>query len=213
MYAAEHAARHPDRPAIIMEPGGETVTYGQYEARANQLAHFLRAQGLRRGDHIAILSRNCPEMLEVEAAAERTGCYFTLVNSYLASDEVAYIVDNCRARIFFAAAALAEVASAAAARCPGVERFVMLDGAPTDARWEGLETVAGHLPTTPVADEELGAAMLYSSGTTGRPKGILRALSVSTPAEAAASGGIQFLRRLFQFDEHMTYLNPAPLYH
>ncbi len=97
MYAAEHAATHPDQPAVIMAGRGDVVTYREYEQRANRLAHALRRHGLQRGDHIAVLSENDPWMLGIEAAAERTGLYYTLVNSYLSAEEVAYIVDNSRA--------------------------------------------------------------------------------------------------------------------
>ncbi|HLW45960.1 MAG TPA: AMP-binding protein, partial [Acidimicrobiales bacterium] len=171
MYAAAHAAEHPDQPAVVMSPSGEVVTYRAFEERANQTAHLLRGAGLRRGDHIAVLSRNSPTMLAVEAAAERTGLYFTLVNSYLSPDEVAYVVDNCRAGVFFAGTSVAEVAEAAARRCPKLERRVVMPdsglaesgGAPVPG-WSRLETLVSDLPTTPIADEQLGAAMLYSSG-------------------------------------------------
>jgi long-chain acyl-CoA synthetase len=218
MYAAAHAAEHPDQPAVVMSPSGEVVTYRAFEERANQIAHLLRGAGLRRGDHIAVLSRNSPTMLAVEAAAERTGLYFTLVNSYLSPDEVAYIVDNCRARVFFAGTSVAEVAEAAASRCPKLERRVLMaDSGPVESGgapipgWSRLETLVSGLPTTPIGDEQLGAAMLYSSGTTGQPKGILRPLPEMSPSESLAV--MQFIRRLFGYREGMTYLNPAPLYH
>jgi acyl-CoA synthetase (AMP-forming)/AMP-acid ligase II len=81
---------HPDRAAIIMATSGETVTYGEYEARCNQVAHFLRSAGLQRGDHISVFMENNPRLLEIAGGAERTGLYFTLINKYLAPDEVAY---------------------------------------------------------------------------------------------------------------------------
>jgi long-chain acyl-CoA synthetase len=104
MYAPQHAADHPDQPAIIMATSGETVTYGQYEAGCNRAAHLLRAAGLQRGDHISILMENSPQLLEIEGAAERTGLYYTLINTYLAPDEVAYIVANSRSRLLFSSA-------------------------------------------------------------------------------------------------------------
>ena len=211
MYAARTAASHPDKPAIIMVPSGETVTFAEYEAMANRIAHLMREQGLRRGDHIAILSSNNPRMLEIEGAADRTGLFYTLINSYLGPDEVAYIVGNCKARMFFCSADKLDVARRAAATCPAVERLVVTGTSNGSGGWESLDAMVDTYPSTPVDDERLGAAMLYSSGTTGQPKGILRALPDVEPAEALAV--MDFVRQLFGFSEGMTYLNPAPLYH
>ncbi|HWE56729.1 MAG TPA: AMP-binding protein [Acidimicrobiales bacterium] len=211
MYAAQFAAAHPDHPALVMLGSGRTVTFGQFESRANQIAHLIRDQGLVRGDHIAILSENEEEMLAIEGAAERTGLYYTLINSYLAPDEIAYIVDNCRARLFFASGGKIGSARQAAASCPLVERFLVTGPTPAGDGWDSLEQALAGAPTTPVPDEQLGAAMLYSSGTTGRPKGILRPLPDVAPGEALPV--MQFVQTLFGFRAGMTYLNPAPLYH
>jgi len=211
MYAARTAAAQPDKPAIIMVPTGETVTFAEYEAEANRIAHLLREQGLRRGDHIAILSSNNPAMLEIEGAAERTGLYFTLINSYLAAEEVAYIVGNSRAKMLFCSADKLEVAEHAAPSCPEVQRFVVTRSGGDTGRWESLERLVDGYPSTPVPDARLGAAMLYSSGTTGQPKGIFRELPEIDPAQALPV--MDFVKLLFGFSEGMTYLNPAPLYH
>ncbi len=211
MFAREHAIEHPDQPAIIMGPTGETVTYAQFEARANQVAHFLRSAGLQRGDHIAIFMENSARMLEIEGGAERTGLYYTLINSYLAPDEVAYIVTNSRSRLLFSSAAKCPVAVAAAAQCPQLERLIMTGPDRPPPGWDAYDGVIAAQPASPVADESLGAAMLYSSGTTGQPKGILRPLPEVPPGEALPV--MQFVRAMFGFREGMTYLNPAPLYH
>ena len=94
MYARQHALSHPDKAAIIMGTSGDIVSYAAYEAGCDQAAQFLRAAGLQRGDHIAVYMENSARMLEIEGAAERTGLYFTLINTYLAPDEVAYIRDQ-----------------------------------------------------------------------------------------------------------------------
>ena len=125
MFARQQAITHPDQPAIIMASSGETVTFGEFEARSNRVAHLLRDAGLRRGDHIAVFMENSPRLLEIEGAAERTGLYYTLINTYLAPDEVAYIVTNSRARMLFSSPARQPVAVAAAARCPQLERMIM----------------------------------------------------------------------------------------
>src|SRR2546421_6456927 len=173
MYPGEFARQHPDQAAFIMATSGETVTYAEYEARANRVAHLLRAAGLKRGDHVALFMENNPRYLEIQAAAERTGLYYTCVNSYLTPDEVAYIVNDSQARILFSSAAKRDVALAAAAECPNVEQFLMVDIDADDGPFRSYLDAVAPFPTEPIDDEQLGAAMLYSSGTTGRPKGIL----------------------------------------
>ena len=118
MYPGQYAIDHPEHPAIILVATGETITYGEYEARANRLAHWFRSLGLVKGDHIAIFAENHARYLEVEAAAERSGLYFTCINSYLTAPEVAYIVDDCQAKVFFSSMAKREIAVAAAAETP-----------------------------------------------------------------------------------------------
>ena len=210
MYATEHARSHPDQPAFIMGGTGEVVTYAEYEARANRLAHLYRDQGLRRGDHVAVFMENNPRFLETEAAADRTGLYYTLINSYLSAEEVAYVLDDCQARILITSTAKREVALEAAAAAGKVERFLMV-GAPEegDGPFDSYEAAVARYPSDPVADEAQGAAMLYSSGTTGRPKGIWRPL----PDTAPGVGGPGALATVWQLREGMTYLSPAPLYH
>ena len=211
MFARQQAMTHPDQPAIIMASSGETVTFGEYEARANRVAHLLRDAGLRRGDHVAVLMENGPRLLEIEAGAERTGLYFTLVNAFLSADEVAYIVANSQAKVLFSSAAKREVAAAAAVQCPGVERRFLAGPGPLPDGWESYEAAVAGYPGDPVPDEALGAAMLYSSGTTGQPKGILRPLPEVTPSEPLPV--MAFIKAIYGFREGMTYLNPAPLYH
>ncbi len=212
MFARQHAADHPGQPAIVMAASGETVSYSEFESRANQVAHLLREAGLRHGDHIAIFMENNPRMLEIAAGAERTGLYYTLINSYLAPDEVAYIVTNSTSRVLFSSAAKREVAEAAAAKSPRLERLLMTGtGAGAPDGWESYEAAVAGCPADPVAGESLGAAMLYSSGTTGEPKGVLRDLPEISPGELLP--GVQFVTVLFGFRPGMTYLNPAPLYH
>jgi long-chain acyl-CoA synthetase len=211
VYVAAHAKEHPDQPAVIMAESGQTVSYGEYEEACNRIAHLLRAQGLQRGDHVAVLMENSIPMLEVEGAAERIGLYYTLINAHLSSDEVAYILGNCRARVFFGSAAKRPVAAPAAEQVPGVERLIMAGLERREGRWESLEEAVADQPSAPVPDESLGAAMLYSSGTTGRPKGILRPLPELAPADALPV--MEFVTQLFGFRSDMVYLSPAPLYH
>jgi long-chain acyl-CoA synthetase len=211
VYARQHAEEHPDQPAIVMATSGETVTFGEYESRCNRAAHLLRAAGLKRGDHIAVLIENSPQLLEIEGAAERTGLYFTLINTYLAPDEVAYIITNSRARLLFTSPARRDVAVAAAAQCPDLERRLITGTGDPPEGWESCDAAVAGYPDTPVPGETLGTAMLYSSGTTGQPKGVLRGLPEISPSEPLPV--MLFVRHMFGFREGMTYLNPAPLYH
>src|SRR5271156_1321303 len=194
-----------------MATSGEIVTFGEYEARANQAAHLLRAAGLRRGDHISVFMENNPRLLEIAGGAERTGLYYTLINKYLSPDEVAYIVSNSRSRLLFSSAELRDVAETAAAKCPQLERTLIAASAAVAAGQDSYEVEAAKYPVTPVPEESLGAAMLYSSGTTGQPKGILRGLPTVPPSELLAA--LERLTSMFGFRDGMTYLNPAPLYH
>jgi long-chain acyl-CoA synthetase len=211
VFARRQAVAHPDKPAIIMGSSGETVTFGEYEARCNRVAHLLRDAGLRRADHVAVLIENSPQLLEIEGGAERAGLYYSLINTYLGAAEVAYVVANSQARVLFSSAANREVAEAATAKCPGLDRILMTGPGPLPAGWEPYDAVVAGYPAAPVADESLGAAMLYSSGTTGQPKGILRDLPMAAPDEPLPV--MAFVRAMFGFREGMTYLNPAPLYH
>ena len=211
MYARQHALEHPDKAAIIMATSGETVSYREYEARCNRLAHFLRDAGMRAGDHIAVLMENSTRLLEIEGAAERVGLYYTLINTYLAPGEVAYIVTNSCSRMLFSSQAKREVALAAAANCPQLERKILSGADVLPPGWESFDSVVAVCPAEPVPDESLGAAMLYSSGTTGQPKGVLRALPAYPPD--APLPVMDFVRGMLGLRPGMTYLNPAPLYH
>src|ERR1700680_1532103 len=207
MYPGDHAETHPDRPAFIMATTGEVVTFAEYEARCNRLARLFRAAGLRRGDHVAFLMENNPRLLECEGAAERTGLYYTCVNSYLSADEVAYIVNDCQARLVVTSCAKRDVAVQLPVRCPNVERWLMVDADGPEAGYEAYEAAVADFEPEPVEEEHLGAAMLYSSGTTGRPKGILRPLPDVHPGDPLPV--MAFVTAMFRLRKGMVYLSPA----
>ncbi len=197
-----------------MAPSGRTLSFAEYEAAANQVAHVLRESGLRKGDHMAIFMENHPAMLLAEAGAERTGLYFTPVNSYLAAEEVAYVVNDSRSRVVVTSTAKAEVSAQLPALCPDVERFIMVDTTNSGHVVDGYESwddTVGAQRTDHVPDEQLGAPMMYSSGTTGRPKGILRPMFDLHPSETSI--GVLGIAGLWRLREGMVYLSPAPLYH
>src|SRR4051794_7620020 len=176
VYPGRYAQLHPQRPAFIMASTGEAVTYHDYEARCNQLAHLLRAHGLGRLDHYSIFMENNNRYLEACGAGERSGLYYTCVNSYLTPGELAYILTNSESRILITSKAKLDVAREAIKECPKIELCIVADGESESERIVGLEAATAGLSTSPIADEYIGTAMLYSSGTTGRPKGILRPL-------------------------------------
>jgi long-chain acyl-CoA synthetase len=211
MYPGKHAKQHPDKPAFIMAESGEIVTYGEHEARCNRLAHLLRDQGLKRADHYAIFMENNARYLESCGAGERAGLYYTCVNSYLTADELAYIVDNSESQILITSEARREVALAAMAKCPALRLCVVVDGPGAGESVVNLDEAVGQFPDSPIADECLGMAMLYSSGTTGQPKGILRPLTEEAPDHNTPL--YEFLQKLWRYREGMIYLSPAPLYH
>jgi long-chain acyl-CoA synthetase len=211
MYTGQHAHLRPRQPAFIMAGTGETVTYAELEARSNRLAHLFRNHGLKRRDHYAIFMENNSRYLEACGAGERSGLYFTCVNSYLTGGELAYIVTNSESRILITSVAKLETAREALTQCPKVELCIVVDGPGESERIIGLQEATAGLPGTPISDESIGTAMLYSSGTTGRPKGILRPLPEQPPAQQMPI--FDFLQRLWQYREGMIYLSPAPLYH
>ncbi|HUH85316.1 MAG TPA: AMP-binding protein [Stellaceae bacterium] len=211
MYPGIQAERHPERPAVVMAESGERLTYAELERRSNRLAHYLRGAGLRRLDHYAIFMENHARYIECNAAGERAGLYYTCVNSYLTPDELAYILANSQSKILITSMAKREVALAALAQCPGIARCLVVDGEGDGGRVLNLDAAVGGFPETPIPDEALGTAMLYSSGTTGRPKGILRPLPQNAPSEPLPL--FDFLVKLWRYREDMIYLSPAPLYH
>jgi len=211
MYPGVHAERHPNQPALIIASSGATLTFAEFEANANRLAHLYRSVGLRRGDHVAMFMENHLRYFETMAAAERSGLYYTCINSFLTAEEVAYILDDCDAKVFITSRAKAEVAVAAASMTPKVKTFLCVDCDVAVGPFQPYDSAVAEFPPTPIPDEQLGAAMLYSSGTTGRPKGILRALPETHPSEPLPV--MQFVIGMFRMREGMAYLSPAPIYH
>src|SRR6202171_1658271 len=211
MYTGKHAHLRPRQPAFIMANSGEAVSYAELEARSNRLAHLFRQRGLKRLDHYAIFMENNSRYLEACGAGERSGLYFTCVNSYLTGSELAYVVNNSESRILITSTAKLAVAREALQECPKVELCIVVDGPSEGDRIVGLREATAGLPRTPISDECVGTAMLYSSGTTGRPKGILRPLPEQPPTQQLPM--FDFLQKLWQYREGMIYLSPAPLYH
>ena len=208
-HFSAYATETPDRPAYILGASGEVVTYRELDCRSNQIAHLLRLSGVQRGDHIAMMMKNCREFLQVAQGALRAGVIFTPISTHLKQDETAYIITNCKAKLFIASASLATVATEAAAAAKGLGRCLSVGG--DIPGFDSLEEQLKALPDTPISDEFLGAPMLYSSGTTGKPKGVYwkpHADSIHADHPMAGSVGA-----FFGFGVETIYLSPAPLYH
>jgi long-chain acyl-CoA synthetase len=210
VHPHHHAKADPRRIAYIMAASGETVTYGELDARSNQGAHLFRALGVNRGDAIAIFMDNSPRYYEVLWAAQRSGLRFTCVSSKLTVGEVEYIVRDSGSKVLIASAALADIAHQLAPLIPDVKLF-MVEGA--EAPYQSFEDARASMPTTPILDESAGSAMLYSSGTTGRPKGVKRAVTPEPQPIDGPSALAMIGQALFGYEPDMVYLSPAPLYH
>jgi fatty-acyl-CoA synthase len=210
MQIREHAQAHPDRPAVILYPSGTTVTFGEMEKRANQLAHLFRSRGLREGDAVAILMENNEHYHTVMWAARRCGLYYVPINTHLIAAEAAYIIDNSSAGAIVGSAAVGPVLQDLAEHLPnGLPGLLIVANADLDG-WQRYPECIADQPDTPIPDEIEGDLLQYSSGTTGRPKGIKRALSHLPPAQAPALMGALVA---FWMNPDGVYLSPAPLYH
>jgi len=213
MQIREHSdqAGAADKPAIIVHPSGAVVTFDELESRANRLAHFFRKAGLREGDTVAVLMENNEHVHVIMWAARRSGLYYSLINTHLTAAEAAYIVNDSGAKAVIGSRAMRQV-------CEGLEEYLpnglpeLLMLADDDLNgWRRYPECVADEPSTPIADELEGDLLQYSSGTTGRPKGIRRQLWHITPAEAGNL--LQPLLMAIEMTSDSVYLSPAPLYH
>ena len=214
MYPGELGKKYADRPAFIMASTGKKVTYAEFESRANQLAHYLRSINLKFKDHYAIFMENNDRFLEANSAGERAGLYYTCINSYLTASEVSYIINNSESQVLITSSKMLPTVIEAEDSCPGLKKILVVGAEKQSLSKKILdyEETISNFPTHPIDDECLGTSMLYSSGTTGRPKGILRPLPFQKPDERLPV--FNFLMKLWSFDQdNVIYLSPAPLYH
>jgi long-chain acyl-CoA synthetase len=197
-----HAAQQPDHPAIVMSDTGESLTYGEMERRANQGAQLFRSLGITSGDTIAIWLPNLPDFHILYWAAQRSGLYITPIATALTAEEAGYIIENCGAKLLVSCDAIGGLPGMFANRPSSLLHFYDL------ADWR---TAIAAKPDRPIADEKPGFHMVYSSGTTGRPKGIRLPLpdggvtDAHMLAERAAAN--------YGTNPATVYLSPAPLYH
>jgi len=209
MHPGAHARTQPDKPAYVMAAGGAVVTYRRLDEESNRFAQLLRRTGLGHGDGVALCLENDARYYEIVWGAQRSGLYYTAVSTRLTAGELEYIVNDCGARVLVTSASLATLADAIADRIPGVERRLMVGG--TIPGWESYEAAVAAEPAVAIADELEGTDLLYSSGTTGRPKGVkfpLRGDPLGTPTPL-----LRLVTALYGIGPDTVYLSPAPLYH
>lgn len=208
MYLGTHPQTQPNKPAAIRPATGEVRTFRELEDRSNRLAQLLWAHGLRPGDHLALYLENSLTFFDVVLAAMRSGLYVTPINRYLPAAEAAYIVDDCDAKALIASAAL-DQSEELGRLSPRAEIKLSVGGALPG--FEDFDTAIARYPAEKLADEQLGTFMLYSSGTTGKPKGIKRGLAGISPA--SGNPGMSSTAAMYGMDGSTVYLSPAPLYH
>lgn len=210
MYPGAHADQFPDRPAIIQAETGEITTYKQLHEGAVRLSNVLRSAGFEPGDHIAICMENHPRYLEVIWGCHYAGLVYTACSSRLTKAELVYIINDCAAKGFITSKYKADQALEVAGEIPNATLRLMLGG--TVDGYDSYEDTVATASTTPLENMIDGTDMLYSSGTTGMPKGISRAFP-ATPIGTAAGLATAITEGLFKFRDGMIYLSPAPLYH
>ncbi|MBJ30531.1 MAG: acyl-CoA synthetase [Acidimicrobiaceae bacterium] len=208
-YPGRWAAEAPDRPAIVMAESGEAMTFAELDAEANRISRLFLSLGIQPGDHVAFCLENRLEFLAVAWGAHYAGLYYTAISSRLTADEIAYIVDDCGARVFVTSPYKADEVAEIAAATPKVEtRFAL--GGPVEGH-ECFEDAVAAQSAEPLEDRTEGQDMLYSSGTTGRPKGVK--VPLTGVGLGRANSITMMAEMLFGATRGSTYLSPAPLYH
>ncbi len=209
MYPGIHAAERPDQAAVIMG-SGEAVSYRELDARSNRCAQLLRSRGLGPGSAIGVWMKNCAAYYDPCWAAQRSGLYYTPISTHLTEEEVEYIARDCAAEVMFVSPEYGELARALRARLPRVRAWFAVGGEIPGC--ERYEAAVASQPALPVPDEIEGQDMLYSSGTTGKPKGIRLPLSGRKPGEPDPMA-LGFAKGFWGLCDRDVYLSPAPLYH
>ena len=210
LHPSFHARTVPDKIAYRMAGSGAAITYAELDRVSNQGAQLFRSLGLQPQDHIALLVENSPRFMEICWAAQRCGLYYTAISTHLTPGEIGYIVADCGAKVFISTEHLADIAGEAAAMIP-TEVIRYMSGLAADG-WRSWDAAIAAMPAAPIADEITGYAMLYSSGTTGQPKGVKRPFLDEKLGTMLPLADL-LCRRMCGLDADSIYLSPAPLYH
>ena len=207
MHPSIHAKTQPDRAAIIMAGSGEKITFAELDKRSNQVAQLLRARGVKIGNTVALCMENHPWFFCLTWGFQRAGLHYVGISSRLTPPEIAYILEDSGAKLLFGSAYLAPTLDEVAKLAPQVEQLRFDTPGPLSA-----EDALAAMPATPIADERAGVDMLYSSGTTGQPKGVKLPLP-EDPAIDQANALVGLTMMAFGIKPDSVYLSPAPLYH
>ncbi|MGH3247174.1 MAG: AMP-binding protein [Trebonia sp.] len=206
----DHADRAPDSTAVVVPTTGQRISYRTLVDRSKRLANVFHERGLRPGDHLAIFMTNRPEYFEVVWAARRGGYFYTAISWHLTPGEVRYLLENSQAKAIVVSADLADVAEQAARDRPQLALRLLIGG--DRPGWEDYAEVTARAGTTPAGPEIEGQAMLYSSGTTGRPKGIVHTTVNLERRFGDVDGDILWVNR-YGLDAGCVSLTVGPLYH
>ena len=207
MHPSVHAKKNPDKPAVMMASSGEIITYGELDRLSNQIAQLYRSRGLQIGDTVAVCMENHPQFFPVTWGSQRSGLFQVAISSRLTAEEVSYILKDSGAKLLISSQKMLPVIDQVRALNPDVEQLIY--GAEDE---RNIEAALESMPMTPITDQRAGIDMLYSSGTTGQPKGVK--LPLPLDEDIAGPNGIAGLAEaIFGFHKDCVYLSPAPLYH
>ncbi len=203
------AAATPDKPALIMVDQGEAITYGDLVRRSDQAGHLFASLGVKQGDTIAIMIENHVRYPELMWGAKNSGIRYVAVSTHLNGADAAYVIGDCGATLLVSSKACAPLAVEAIAGPDVVPQLLMIDGA--DEPFQSYEALLSEQPDTPIIGRRRGPSMLYSSGTTGRPKGV-RTEFPDAPPESPPQR-LAMLIEQYGFDPDTVFINPGPYYH
>lgn len=204
------AQTHPDKVAYHMARSGETLTYRELDEQSNRGAQALRSLGVGQGDSIALFFENRLDFIALTWAAQRSGVFYTAISTYLTPEEIAYVLSDCGAKVAVLSDSYAGLLPTLQNGCPGIRFYLSGNCRDRALHWQSL---LKQMPAKPVADEAAGADVLYSSGTTGRPKGITREFTAQ-PIDTVIPALLTILcEQMGEMDSDTIYLSPAPLYH